>query len=89
VLNKMIEERISLLALRVTHHIAIDVSDRNMNAILERNYDLHRVYFHLIKFCNLIIFALDQFSNDISIHIVFFLVILDDFVDRLFIFFFI
>jgi len=41
VLNKMVEERISFLALRITHDKAIYVGNRNMDAGLERNNDFH------------------------------------------------
>lgn len=82
----MIEKWISFLALRVSHHITINVSNWNMNTVLEWNYDFHRIYFHLVKFCDLVLFHLNQFSDDVGVHVVVSLVKLNDFVDGISIF---
>jgi len=47
-LNKVIKEWISLLALGIAHYKAINIGNRNMDACLEGNNDFHRIYFHLV-----------------------------------------
>jgi len=82
-LNKMVEERISFLALRITHHKAVDVRNRNVNAGLEGDDDFHGVNFHLIKFCYLVHHLVvgldfDHVFDDFRFHLVVSLVELNE-----------